>query len=369
MARLKKIFSALSLFKIFTVITALSLVLAYLSPYIHPSKVSFLQLFGLAYSIILGVHICLSIIWLFFNKKWAIAMILLLLIGGNLHFRTFSIGNGDDNKNSKEVKILSYNVHLFGRYNATNKLAQKTRHNILEYLSKSNPDVLCFQEFYHQDKPTSFPTKDTLLRLLKIKDYHERFTHKLRGRQNYGISILSKYPIVEKGAISFSELRNNFNYCIYTDIVMMDDTIRVYNVHLQSINLQENDIAVFDNDKNQSDKSGMFTVLNKVKKAYPIRVAQAEKIIKHINNSKHPVVVCGDFNDAPMSYTYNMFNKNLVDAFRNCRFGIGKTYAGKIPAGRIDYIFHSPIIGSYNFNIQSEKLSDHYAIDCKLFLK
>ena len=77
-----------------------------------------------------------------------------------------------------------------------------------------------------------------------------------------------------------------------------------------------------------------------------------------------PVIICGDFNDTPMSYTYNQFNKGLVDAFRNASFGIGTSYVGKIPAGRIDYIFHSPSLFSSNFTIQKEVLSDHRAVSC-----
>jgi endonuclease/exonuclease/phosphatase family metal-dependent hydrolase len=68
-----------------------------------------------------------------------------------------------------------------------------------------------------------------------------------------------------------------------------------------------------------------------------------------------------------MSYAYNQFDKLLIDAFRSCSFGIGSTYIGKVPAGRIDYIFHTPNLISTDFKIQKEKLSDHRAISCKLF--
>jgi len=115
--------------------------------------------------------------------------------------------------------------------------------------------------------------------------------------------------------------------------------------------------------------SNAFKLINKIRKAYPVRAVQAELIAEHAKASPYPVILCGDFNDTPLSYCYNQFSANLIDAFRNTSFGLGTTYAGNIPAGRIDYIFHSPEIGSKEFNIQGEQLSDHYAIDCKLFLK
>jgi endonuclease/exonuclease/phosphatase family metal-dependent hydrolase len=79
--------------------------------------------------------------------------------------------------------------------------------------------------------------------------------------------------------------------------------------------------------------------------------------------------VCGDFNDTPLSYTYQQFNSTLTDAFRNCGRGIGPTYVGRIPAGRIDYIFHSEDLNSTQFKIQEKSLSDHLAVSCKIFKK
>lgn len=70
-----------------------------------------------------------------------------------------------------------------------------------------------------------------------------------------------------------------------------------------------------------------------------------------------------------MSYTYSVFYNELEDAFRNSSKGIGRTYAGKLPAGRIDYIFHSESLGVKKFAIQEDNPSDHYGISCTLFKK
>jgi endonuclease/exonuclease/phosphatase family metal-dependent hydrolase len=124
-----------------------------------------------------------------------------------------------------------------------------------------------------------------------------------------------------------------------------------------------------DNPQASNENSQAFKLLNKVLDAYPIRAEQAVKLTEHMKMSPHPIIVCGDFNDAPMSYTYNQFHRFLEDAFVNTSFGIGRTYAGKVPAGRIDYIFYDESMGSRNFVIQEEKLSDHYAISCSIFKK
>jgi endonuclease/exonuclease/phosphatase family metal-dependent hydrolase len=100
---------------------------------------------------------------------------------------------------------------------------------------------------------------------------------------------------------------------------------------------------------------------------FPKRAYQAQRVMEHVETSPYPVIVCGDFNDTPLSYTYNQFNKSLIDAFRNCSSGIGPTYIGRVPAGRIDYIFHSKSLNSMEFKIQEGEYSDHRAVSCRIF--
>ena len=303
-------------------------------------------------------------------NKWALVMLTIILAGGRLHFRTFAFGSNEDSQTGVELKVMSYNVRLFDLYNSIHNEKSKTKDKIFSYIKYENPDVICFQEFYHQDAPTQFVTTDSLISIMGFVDHHERYAQKMYGRQNFGISLFSKYPIIEKGFVNFPEQNGSFNYCIYADLIK-EDTFRVYNIHLQSIRLQKDDYAIFnENDKEVAEQSSdAFKLINKIRHAYPVRAEQAKLIARHIKNSPYPVILCGDFNDTPLSYSYNQFSATMIDAFRNTSFGTGNTYAGNIPAGRIDYIFHSPEIGSREFKIQSEQLSDHFAISCKLFLK
>lgn len=363
--RFRSIFYFLNLFGI------AALILGYLSPFIHPETIGIIPLFGLAFPVIFICNIILMIIAFLMKSRWKYVFLVLFVLGFKLQFRTFVWGSNDDNKNRDTISLLSYNVHLFDFYNSSRESAIETRNEIFSFLKSNNSDVYCFQEFFHQDKPTNFSTRDSLIKLLDIKDIHERYRHKKRGRQNFGISILSKYPIIEKGDIVFNESDSTNNMCIYADIVTPIDTLRIYNVHLQSLRFQQNEYAIFDDGQlvPETTSQNVFRILNKLYQAYPIRAEQAKKITDHMRSSPHPVVVCGDFNDTPMSYTYNQFSAQLTDAFRNCGFGIGKTYAGKVPAGRIDYIFHSPSLNSRNFSIQEKCLSDHYAISCELYIQ
>jgi len=355
-----------TIFKIISIFCYGALLLTYLSPFIHPKTIGILPFIGLVYPVILIVNIIWLFLWTIVRSKWAIYSLLVLLIGGKLHFRNFSFSMGGDEKQKNELKILSYNVQLFGVYNPSLASSLATRNKIFTFLRKENSDVICLQEYYRKDKPTSFETLDSLYSIIGSQNYHERSAYKKVGKQNFGIAMFSKYPMIAKGDVIFdSQSATDCNYCIYSDIVKDNDTFRIYNVHLQSIRLTETPYKF--NKIKISDKKNYLAILaiyRKLRVAYLKRADQAKKVVDHIKTAPYPVILCGDFNDTPMSYTYNQFNKGLVDAFRNASFGIGSSYVGRIPAGRIDYIFHSPSLFSSNFTIQKEVLSDHRAVSC-----
>lgn len=373
MSWFKKIARFSTVIKILSITAICCLLLAYLAPYVHPSSIRILPFFGLMYPIFISLTLVLMVYWAFARSRWFFYLLIAILFGGNLHFRTLSIKFSDP-KPEKEVsywKVMSYNVRLFDVYNPSLEGRNKTRDSIVSYIQRQDPDVVCFQEFFHQDKPSGFPTRDTLISLMGYKNYHERYSHRIRNRQNFGICMLSKYPMIARGDVMFENFKTTDNYCIYADIVKGTDTIRFYDIHLQSIKLQQEDYELFGEKNKQagSKKSTVRLLIDKLRIAYPARAEQAERVVEHMKTSPYPVVVCGDFNDTPMSYVYNQFNTNLIDSYRETTTGIGVTYVGRVPAGRIDYIFHSGDLGAYDFGIQSVPYSDHRAIHCRIYKK
>lgn len=371
---LSKILRFSTVLKVASLICFLGLFLAYLSPFIHPNTFKLLPFFGLAYPVILIVTLILLVIWLFAWNRWAVFTLLALGLGGKLHFRFLAVSSDPEvpADETHMLHVMSYNVRLFGLYDGDERERLATRDSIFSYVKGIQPDLICFQEFYHQDRPTKFKTRDSLISLLGITDYHERYAHKLNGRQNFGVAMLSKYKMIAKGDVMFeTQGEKDFNYCIYADIVKGVDTFRVYNVHLQSIRLQQDDYSMFETGRTETKekKSIIRLVLDKLRIAFPKRAEQARTVMEHVKTSPYPTLVCGDFNDTPLSYCYNQFNQSLQDAFRGSSFGIGSTYIGKVPAGRIDYIFHTEDLYSSNFVIQKQKLSDHRAISCKIIKK
>jgi len=282
-----------------------------------------------------------------------------------LDFFQFSTSGGPENDENAQLKIMSYNVRVFDYYNFSEN--KKTRNAIFKQLETEDPDIVCFQEFYHTDRAGHFTTRDSLTKFLRTDQLHEKYTHHMRGKQYFGVVTLSAWPIVNRGSIPFENDPNNF--CIYSDLKVNEDTIRVYNAHLSSIRFGHDDYA-FVNELSSGqaeDLSGRGRrIAQRLKRAFEKRAEQADLIVSHVKDSPHPVVVCGDFNDTPVSYCYHQFEQILNDAFTNCGSGIGATYTGDFPSFRIDYIFHSEEINSYDFEILPEELSDHHAVRCMI---
>lgn len=264
---------------------------------------------------------------------------------------------------------MSYNVRVFDLYNWSNN--GETKNKMFDMMRKEKPDIMCLQEFFHFADKRYFNTLDTLLELQSARQVHVEYTT-TPNISHFGIATFSKHKIVDGGRIEFHEKGPTpNNICIYTDIQIGNDTIRVYNMHLASIHFKKNDYKMveqlgdIETEKQIAGAKSMFTRLHL---AFKKRAKQAELIAKQIALSPYPVILCGDFNDTPFSYSYNTISSNLIDAFQESGNGIGATYNGSFPAFRIDYIMHSRDLISTNYQTIPEKLSDHYPITCRIRL-
>jgi len=331
------------------------------APYFHPQTLPFLPFLGLLFPLWVLFTLILTFVACLKKSRWQYWGIFALAISFSYHLKIMGVVFFQLSNERKTVKLLSYNVRLFGLYDDS---STATRDKIFQFIRTEKPDIAFFQEYYRQDKPTNFETYDSLNAILQAVDYHERSAHNKNGHRNFGISIFTKYPMIARGDVIFdNQGPQDFNFCIFADIVAKKDTFRVYNVHLQSIRLSEPGKKI-----DQGILSTLKLGIRKMSTAYNKRADQARKVIEHMKSSPYPVVLCGDFNDTPISYTYHQFNKLLRDAFLSSDWGLGSTYIGKIPAGRIDYIFNSEELNCTNFKVHRVSYSDHRPISCHLEL-
>lgn len=335
------------------------LFVSYATPFFHPDSIAWLPFMGLLYPIWVFGALAITIVAFVRKIPFRFVGVFILFIGFSFHFRLIAVSIIPSETTEDSIKLLTYNVRLFGLYDDS---TTNSRDQIFQLIRREDPGIACFQEYYRQDKPTNFETYDSIRRIMEAMDYHERSAHNEYGRKNFGIAIFSKYPMIARGDVMFdSQGTMDFNYCIFADIVANGDTVRVYNVHLQSIRLAE---------PGNNQQHGFLSILKsgirKMNSAYSKRANQARKVIEHMESSPYPVVVCGDFNDTPMSYTYHQFYKKMTDGFREASWGIGATYIGRIPAGRIDYIFHTDELYCSDFNVHRVRYSDHRPITCHI---
>jgi len=352
----KKSLIALLLFLNLLVIFAL--LISYSSVYISPEKYWIPAFFGLAYPFIIIGNLFFIFFWLLIKPKYLMLSLLVILMGGGFLTRYFQFSgvNTDDSG----IKVISYNVqHFVGNKDLGQK---ENAGKIVEFLDEQQADIICLQETRLR-KNSIFNLPNTINNLNSIKHYQYA-----RSSTTYGSVTMTRFPIIKMGEIRFE---NSRNMSIYTDVLIDSDTVRIFNIHLQSYQIDPNKYSIIDSpgvDQEQDIKE-MREMGSKFKKAFKLRAEQVVEIRKYINESQYDVIICGDFNDTPISYTYQKLRGNLKDAFVNSGKGVGRTYIGKLPSYRIDNIFHSENFESYNFKTYDFRMSDHLPVSCLLIRK
>lgn len=353
------------------ILIAISTILAYSSPYVNPDSFWLLAFFGLGLPYLLLLNLFFFIYWLFRSSSRFVLSLIIVGLGYQYIPAYLQLSFENEEKLEKDIKIMSFNVRVFDLYMWTKE--KTTRNQIFDFLKKEDPDVLCLQEFYHQDvrlPSYEFKTLDTLIKILTAKNYHVYYTSTLRENDHWGLITFSKFPIVEKGVVPFNQ--GNDNACIYSDLLVNNRNIRIYNTHLASIKLEKRDYKTMQNLNNKDYSNGFskaWLLLEKVKGGFQRRASQALAVRASIDESPYPVVVCGDFNDTPTSFTYHTIKGKLNDAFTESGSGFGRTYIGEFPSFRIDYIFYDNTFTAKNYLTHPEELSDHHPVSTLLSMQ
>jgi len=346
-------------------VAVIALLISYLAPRVSPENFWFIAFFGLGYPILVFINILFILYWALQRKKRALYSAIVVFSGwGILHRFVQLSGSQHADAKHRILKVMSYNVKVFDLYNWSHN--KETRSKIFGLIGDESPGIACFQEFFHRDS-SDFCNVDSLKKLNGFDYAQVEYTSHGRLRQHFGIATFSKYPIIGTGKVDFGYKGNNV--CIFADVKVGKDTFRVYNMHLQSIAFSKGDYKYAEdlqNDVPTEDLEHSKNILRRLKRAFVKRARQADMIRENIAHSPYPVIVCGDFNDTPSSYTYSTISASLTDSFIESGKGLGKSYVGAFPSFRIDYILHSDKFRSYNFRTIREELSDHFPVVCYL---
>jgi len=340
------------------VLFALALIISYMSVHINPAIIALPALFGLAYPYLLLVNIILAIIWAV-ALKWEALISVVVIAAGFTHFSNYLKIQKPSGDKTGTFQVQSYNVRLFNYFEGRKNSNSEQR--ILELLKNQKADIICLQELYIMGDPEQ---KEQEIISALGGNYYSHFKVIRTGiNRYYGIATLSKFPMIGKEDIVHEK---SSSLSIYTDILAGNDTIRVFNNHLQSFRLHRmertfiNEIVETSDDKETINE--IISISSSLRKGFVKRAAQAQAVKARINKSPYPVIVAGDFNDTPVSYSYRRIRKGLNDAFVSSGYGAGFTYRGNYPPNRIDYILYDNAIECRQFDIVKVKYSDHYPI-------
>ena len=294
------------------------------------------------------------------------------LPNGEIPHSSFFIGSRRPSvPHSNTVSLLSANVRIFNVYAQLRDPDNASSKNFIRWLATSPADVLCLQEYYNEPRRSKesggvFQSEDPLGR---GSGRHSFVSTSLTNRvgAEFGMAIFSRYPIVRRGVIPFGKLTQN--HAMWADLARATDTIRVFNVHFQSMSMAESDIVTA-TESRAGLRQKAPTLLRHFRNGAVARGMQVDTVLARVLRSPYPVLLAGDFNDLPYSYTYDQLADHLQNAWASTGLGIGATYHGQLPFLRIDQQFASPQWQVLSCRVHQEiKWSDHYPVEALYQLK
>lgn len=325
---------------LFNNIFALLLFLSITIPYIKPQSFPLISILSLTVPILIFSHLIFIVYWILSGvKKQFILSALCILL--TIFFSYFPYKfNGKIIKEDNSFTIMNYNVHLFNVYGSLENDSIPLK--ISEFVSQNNPDIITFQEYADEE--------------INLFDFPYKYIE-LGHKKKFGQAIFSKYRIIKKGSLQFE---NSFNNAIFVDIIKQNDTIRIYNLHLESFGIEIENINLNENESKR--------ILHRLSKSFGKQQGQVEKFISHRENCNYKIITCGDFNNTAYSWAYRNIRGNSNDTFLEAGKGFGETYTFQHYPLRIDFILVDKKIKVNEHRNFKVNLSDHEPILAKLSL-
>lgn len=343
-----------------SIVVAAAMFITFLVPYVNPARVWFLPVLGLAAPAIYVATVLAALYWII-RWRWVRASVMLVLVVAGffkvtLFYRpevrrvyaaeTFDRGT---------IRVMTYNVRSFYGEDGRNSVD-----SVLRLIETLDPDIVCLQEF--NDRLAGRSERLALL--------DETYESAVFGRTQapdsvFGapLVILSKYRILRSGVALTP------NTSVWTDLLMGDDTVRVFNNHLRSTAIKADDNDYITNHRYLSDTAGeqkIRSIVTRLRDNSVLRAAQVDSIAAVVAEARGRKIICGDFNDTPMSYVYNRMSRGLNDAFRICGSGYSHTFRGFYNTLRIDYVLSSDAFETLAYEVPEVEYSDHLPVVVRL---
>ncbi|QNH61822.1 endonuclease/exonuclease/phosphatase family protein [Hymenobacter sediminicola] len=328
---------------------------------------------ALTLPIALGLNLLAVFYWLL--RNWRVAALPLLVAvltwphfqrGLAVHpLRIAPLPSAEaDSTTGPRVRVLSSNVRIFNVYPQLRDKELASSKKMIQWLADSPAEVLCLQEFYNEPRTSTSKEKNVFNSVERIGEQSGRQSFLSKTLTNgagseFGMAIFSRYPIVHRGTVSFGKLTQN--HAMWADLHLpTGDTIRVFNFHLQSMSMDEQDIVDSYSSKSGLKKKGLG-LMRRFKRGMIARSWQMDTLIRRFEASPYPLLLCADLNDLPYSYSYDQLADRFQNAWASVGNGVGSTYNGRLPFVRIDNQFAGPQWQVDDFWVHYEiPYSDHF---------
>ena len=352
--------------KYFNFLISVALIILYAAGRIPPSEKYNLWLISFIIPVALAANAILLLVAVAMRKKSSLYYVLAFIIGSNYLVSTIGLKHFFKSVDSRDFtfNVISFNV---GANLERHERAMEDENrddgaaSLAEWIVANDADIQCYQEFIDRRRKSGFD----LLNRLKAKGYHNYFSFDSVNANRYGLvlgtMITSKFPIIRSGDVLASE--NGFNRISFVDLLVRTDTIRVINVHLESMGLKPfhpANVSGF-----ESRKENTRILLSKLKEGVFERSEQIKVLAAFVEDSPYPVVCAGDFNELPYSYSYQFLRKRMKNAFEEAGRGFGFSYNGHtLRVLRIDNQFYTRGLAAVKFVTHNDvQLSDHFPLE------
>lgn len=319
-------------------------IFAYFSGKINPVENMFATYVALSKPILVVVNTILFTYWLIRLRYWLWIPLTGLMVNYEYITSMYQIYNPTKYANENRLKIVTYNVHSFG-----NEITGFSAKEFAEMMNKEETDVLCFQEYRGNGDFTEQDLQNTYAKTFPYSFIPEGLSQ----------AIYSRYPIKQSQTIEFP---NTNNGAIWADLDVKGMTIRIINVHMQTTNfdrMRSKAAQARGAQDEEQERAIYLDYSDNFRENTVRRAGQAEQISSLINATEYPLIVCGDFNDPPGTFTYETLKSGLKDGFQTAGEGYGATYRGVHHLLRIDYLFHSTLLEGIKYKVIPYDMSDH----------
>lgn len=366
---MKKFFSGI----LFLIALVLSLVLifSYFLSFVSPEKIGILVFIWFAFPYLWFCTLLSSIVYMFMKQWCSVFLFVTALAATWFGFTSVVNYNFSQEEKDGEIRIMSFNVKSF---QGPSETASFNYEGFVAFIERESPDIICFQEMQTFNNVILQKNNNSIRSILK--DYKYVISQEdAYGKSafNKGLLVISRYPIrtLEKSMLEKTELPTS--ECLAVEVTYNEKQFILIDCHLESIRLTNNQLEVVNEVKraNLTDKTkeNIAVTKNKMTHAFLARARQVDELYKSIQKFKKPIVICGDFNDTPISYTYQVLTRKLSDAFMTSCEGWGNTYNGSLPPLRIDHMLYSDGVEMCNYKIHKVDYSDHFPISAELILE